>query len=365
MILKKALIIQNKFVGDVLVASILADHLKKIYPEISVHFFCYDFISDILDGHPNIDVIHAFSEKEFKKKSCLYHFIRWVRKQKFDIILDPYAKLQSRLIVIFSGARYKVSYKKKLSSIIYNHTYRRPEKKYSNAGIAIEGIMLLINPFKKRNIPVNLRPRIFLSEEECQITKQKFIDNGIDFSKPILMLGVLGSGPSKTWPVEYMIALITHIQACHDVSILLNYAPNQLAKVQKLLRRLPSDDGIFKNLWGKGIREFARIMSHCDMLIANEGGSIHIAKSLDKPTFTIYPPFIMREHWGCFEDGLKFDGVHLKDVFPEIYKKKTREEIETYALDYASLLKPEIVIPAVDKFLYRNRPRQRAVKNIG
>jgi len=109
--MKKILIIQNKRIGDVLISSVIANNYKAKYPDSEVHLMAYDFTHGVIQNNPNIDKIISINEKELKKFKNLMKMISHVRKEKYDIIFDPYSKLQSRLICKFGGAKQTVGHK--------------------------------------------------------------------------------------------------------------------------------------------------------------------------------------------------------------------------------------------------------------
>ncbi len=90
--MKKILIIQNKRIGDVLIASVIANNFKRVYPDSEIHFMAYHFTLGVLEQNPNIDKVIAINEKELKKLPNLLKLIRQIRKEHYDIIFDPYSK---------------------------------------------------------------------------------------------------------------------------------------------------------------------------------------------------------------------------------------------------------------------------------
>ena len=95
-------------------------------------------------------------------------------------------------------------------------------------------------------------------------------------------------------------------------------------------------------------------MNKCSILVANEGGTVHIAKALDKPTFTIYSPYILKEHWASFEDGIKHTSVHLLEEKPDLYtavSKEERRNIEDNPTILYKQLTTELIIPKLKSFL--------------
>ena len=92
----KILIIQNKRIGDVLISSVIANNYKAKHPDSEVHLMAYDFTHGVIQNNPNIDKIVSINEKKLKKFGNLIKMIFQVRREKYDIIFDPYSKTQSR-----------------------------------------------------------------------------------------------------------------------------------------------------------------------------------------------------------------------------------------------------------------------------
>ena len=55
--MKKILVIQNKRIGDVLIASLIAANIKQIFPNSQVDYFVYDYTTGVIKNNPNIDKI--------------------------------------------------------------------------------------------------------------------------------------------------------------------------------------------------------------------------------------------------------------------------------------------------------------------
>src|SRR5690606_37364571 len=139
--MKKILVIQNKRIGDVLISSVIANNIKKVFPESHVTYFVYEYTVGVLENNSNIDRIISVKEKELKSYSKLLQTISKINKENYDIIFDPYSKLQSRLICLFSGAKYRIGLKrahKELKLPYYTHPVSFPEHRTKNCGKAIE-----------------------------------------------------------------------------------------------------------------------------------------------------------------------------------------------------------------------------------
>lgn len=353
--MKKALIIQNKYIGDVLTSSVIAENLKQIYPEIEVHFFCYNPAVSVLENNPFIDRIISFDEKKLKKISVLNQYANKIRQEKYDIVIDPYAKLQSRYISLKSNAPKRVSYDKPFFKYIYTDVIVKQElPSDQTCCTAIDNRVALAACLQEKPIKLALHPKIYLTEQEIQEGKQILENAKIDFSRKTLMIGILGSSVDKSWPMEDMARLINHIHKYYNFNILFNYIPSQQPIVDQIMSQLESTDKIYLEVMGKNVREFLKILYHCDAFVGNEGGGVNMSKALDVATFSIYSPHKFPTDWGCFEDGLKHVSVHFKDLDQQTADKYSEKQLFKRTNQLYKKLNFSYVRKEVDKFLQNN-----------
>lgn len=348
--MKKILVIQNKRIGDVLISSVIAENIKKVFPKSEVTYFVYDYTTGVLENNPFIDRVIAVKENELKKFPKLLQTISKIKKENYDIIFDPYSKFQSRLTCLLSGAEYRIGFKrikKKLRLPFYSHPVNYIPKHTMFCGKAIENrINLVHSVFPLTNSADE--PLIYLTEEE------KKYPHPNKENLPVIMLGVLGSTPQKSMPYNYVAALIDFITENYTVKILFNYAPHQKEEALKIYNLCKNKAQINLDIYEDSIRGFIKLMNQCDMLISNEGGSVHIAKALHKPTFTVYSPYIEKEDWSSFEDHLQHESIHLLEEKPELYTEFTREErkkIEENPSVMYNELTPELILQKLKPFL--------------
>ncbi|NRD19648.1 glycosyltransferase family 9 protein [Winogradskyella eckloniae] len=317
----KILVIQQKMIGDVLATSILFEAIKHKYPNAQLHYVINSHTLPVVENNPFIDTFHFFTPDHEKSKSLLFKFAKQLRKEKFDVVIDVYSQLSSNIISFLSKAKTKVSLDKGLNSIIYNYTFKNKTIANTNAGLAIENRLQLLKPLNINDLEV-VRPKIYLTEDEKNNAQQFLESHSIDLKKPIYMIGVLGSGNNKTYPFKYMANVIDTIALEQPESqILFNYIPKQEPDAKAILElcKPNTQQQIYFNVFGKSLRDFLAITSHCTAVIGNEGGAINMAKALYIPTFTMFSPWIKKEAWNMFDDHKKHVSVHLKDYAAHIY----------------------------------------------
>ncbi|MFB9053013.1 glycosyltransferase family 9 protein [Formosa undariae] len=337
----KVLIIQQKMIGDVLATSIMFEALKDKYPNAELHYVINSHTFPVVEHNPFIDYFHFFTPEHEKSKFELYKFAKYLSQEKFDIVIDVYSKISSKVITFLSHAKTKISIDKGRKSLIYNHTFKNKLTANTNAGLAIENRLQLLKPLDIDPLKI-VQPKIYLTEIEKNNAKQFLESNHIDLKKPLVMIGVLGSSNNKTYPFEYMAKVIDQIVLAEpECQILFNYIPKQESEAKAILNLCSESTKkhIYFSVFGKNLRDFLAITSHCNALIGNEGGAINMAKALNIPTFTIFSPWIKKEAWNMFDDGQKHVSVHLKDYLPKAYlnidhPKKLKSKASALYLDF-------------------------------
>lgn len=353
--MKKILVIQNKYIGDVLIASVIAQNIKRVYPDCHVTYLVYDYCAGVIENHPHIDDILTTNESWLKKSFNLVSLVREIRHKSFDIIFDPYSKFQSRLICLFSKAPIRVGFKKRKFAIslpYYTNKISQVEKKIRACGKSIEDrLALVLNVVDLKIEHVDDKPKIYLTDEE-----QKYESNL--FERPHVIIGILGSTPEKSLPKKYVVEIVNFLTFNYNFQIIFNYAPNQKALAQEIFEQCDNQEKISIDIYENSIRGFVKLMGKARLLIANEGGSVHIAKALNKPTFTIFSPYELKDHWASFDDGEFHASVHLFEEKPEIFPEMTRQnrrKIEANPEIYYNAFKPELVFPKLKVFLENHK----------
>ncbi len=347
----KILVIQQKMIGDVLTSSVICNNLKKALPNSIIHYMANENTLAVIEQNPSIDAIIIFKKEHRNNKLKFYRFLRSIKKEKYDVVIDAYGKLESNLVTLFSGAKTTIGWKKSYTRWIYTKTYDT-SKQQKDKNLAVNDRLLLIETFLKNEKEINLKPKIYLSEEEL-MTATNFLQKfGIPESKKIIMIGALGSSNVKTYPSAYMAELLDIIVAKTNSTLLFNYIPSQYDEAKAIFDHCTEQTKtqIKLDAFAPSLRSFLAILKYCDALIGNEGGAINMAKALNIPTFSIFSPWINKEAWHLFGDE-KNQAIHLKDLRPDLYDNLDRKQQKENASQLYLQFKPELVAKKLSAFL--------------
>jgi heptosyltransferase-2 len=308
-----------------------------------------------LEGNPNIDNVLLFQERHRKSKREFLNLTHEIRGVKYDLIIDAYSKLESWLIVLLSGAKRKISYKKLGRTFLYTDNVPFAEFPKTNLGLAIERRLSLLEPLDLK-IEVDTFPKLYVTDKENQDALALFEYHQLKKNRKTVMISLLGSENLKTYPLEYMAKVVDHIADNQDVNILFNYFPKQIkdAKIVFDACKPSTQEKIYFDLLGNDLRSFIAIMNNCDLIIGNDGGAINMAKALGKSSFIIFSPWIEKKIWATLEDGVHHISVHLNDFKPQLLASKTEKELKETALSLYKQFDPELFKDKIELFLKQN-----------
>lgn len=317
----KILVIQKKFMGDVLICSVVFELLKKKYPNAELHYLINKKFEPIIKNHQFIDKIIYFDG--------FWGTLKKIRTEKYSIIIDTYSKMETALFCRLSDAKTS-GYYKKYTSFLYTYPIKR-RKKAQNPLVTptIEHRIDLLSPF---GVEMQVQfPKIYLTEQEKK-EAENLIKQYTKEEKPLIMLSLFGSSDEKSYPIEYFGEILNTIKENSSAKILCNYLPTQKQKFEEWYHNLPSDlqEIIVKNFDTTNLRQYIAVVSQCKALIGNEGGSTNTSKALNIPTFSIFAPFISKTSWNWNDDEIKNTSVHpsdynlsdYKDFTPNLFKDK-------------------------------------------
>jgi ADP-heptose:LPS heptosyltransferase len=357
----KILVIQQKMIGDVLVSSIICNNLRLAYPNARIDYLVYESTTPVLEGNTSIDNIILFEKKHRDSKKELLNLALEIRSEKYDILIDAYSKLESWLLVLFSGAKRKISYKKKGRTFLYTDSVPFEALPKTNLGLAIERRISLLEPLDL-DIKIDPVPKLFVTDKEKQYAISLFEKHQLKKDRKTVMISLLGSEKLKTYPLEYMAKIVDTIADNRDVNILFNYFPKQMEEAKTIFNycKPSTQQKIYFDLLGNDLRGFIAIMNQCDAIIGNDGGAINMAKALKKPSFTIFSPWIEKKIWATFEDGVLNQSVHLKDFKPQLLSDKTEKELKQNAILLYKDFEPNLFEDKLKSFLIENSSNGKA-----
>lgn len=342
----KILIIRFRRIGDSVISSTLCTSLKKSIPDAEIHYVLNEGIAPLYKNHPDIDRVITFNNEDMSSFSKYTKKVYSVMKnENYDIIVDTRSTIKTMFFSLFSmKTPYRIGRHKWYNRIIQNYRVNNTfDGSADNAQITLD----LLNPLKKKyTIKKDPNFKLYYTSEEFDSYKTYMKDNGIDFSKPIIVCGVTTRIQGKAWNREKMKEVLARAIKKYDAQLVFNYGDATEKEYAIELQNLMNNDHhIFTKIEAKGLRELICLLANSNFFFGNEGGSRHISQALEIPSFAIYPPGVEMANW-LPNKSEKYNGIEISDII----KDSSKYENLTYD-EKLNLIDVENVWSELDKSL--------------
>lgn len=344
---KKILIIRFKAIGDALLGLPICGSLRKTYPDAQIDYLLYQHITPLFTNHPDIDNLITITPEERKKKLLYIKKILWLRKQKYDLVIDLINVPISAIMTYVTGAKYTLGFDKQRkrkhlykTAIFHKETGDTISKK-------LEILKGLPHPATEQR-----EWQIHIEDNERQQIKSKLSEHGVDFKRPVFFIAATSGTAKKSWPMEYMAEMLNYLRETYNAQLILNCVPGpELDFVNELIDSLDDKQDIFPDIQ-LSLRELAIAISVCDFFFGNDGGPSHMATGTSVPSLMVYSPIHEKENWLPLNNP-RHQGVDLKDGMgiTEEKRRSIRKEINTDVPKYYKTITPQIVINKLDKMI--------------
>lgn len=292
--MKKCLIIQTAFIGDVILSTSLIEKLKKTFPDLEIHFLLKKGNESLLKDHPQIDQLYVWDKSKNKYKN-MFSLIVDIRKHNFDLVVNVHRFGSSGLFSFLSKGVYKSGFSSNPFAFCYAKTVD-----YSNASNEHE---------IKRNQA--------LIEEitDSEPALPKLYPSKLDFIKVKKYIGdsFVCFAPASVWatkqlPIEKWIELANKLKS---KKIYLLGGKTDFDFVNTVIEK--SNHSNIENLCGKlSLLESAAIMSSSDMNYVNDSGPMHLSSAMNTPTTAFYCSTIPSFGFGPLSDDSKIIEIDSK-----------------------------------------------------
>lgn len=268
---QKILVIQNAFIGDVILATALVETLHHRFPEAEIDMMVKKGAHSVLAQHPFLGKLWIW-EKSRSKYRNLVSLAFSIRNANYDLVVNPHRFFSSGLITAISGARWTSGFQKNPLSFLYNEKHP-----HDFSGLhEIERNHQLIASITELSEP--LPPRLYPTKENYDSVARYVTDTYYCMAPASVWF-------TKMWPAHKWVELIQHLPKKQAIYLL--GGPDDEALCENIRQKSGSERVTV--LAGKlSLLESAALMKSARMNFVNDSGPMHLCSSLDAPTTAIY-----------------------------------------------------------------------------
>jgi len=277
---KKILIVLHGSIGDVTRAIPLANLVRRGFPSATITWSIERPALPLIEHHSAVDEIVLFDRERWR--ASLRPFLRQIRAQHFDLVLDLQRHLKSGLVSRWSGAAERVGF------------HRRDAKElnwlFNNRHIpaAANGTSKLNHYLKFAEFlgikPYPIEWKFSLLPDEEAAVEERLSEVGGRFAA----YAVGGRWESKRWFPDAAAESAAEVRRRHGLEIVLLGGKDDVAFAAEIERRAATR--VFNWAGKTTLREVIGILSRAELSVGPDSGLMHISAAVGTPVVSLWGP---------------------------------------------------------------------------
>ncbi len=273
------LLIQLRQLGDIILTTPCIRELKRAWPEARISFLCHPMGRLILEDNPYIDQLLTYDPKQAWYQE--WAFVRSLRAQRFDLVLDFMYNPRSALYARLSGAPRRLAFPSRRQSLFTDIVPQDPIVEY----IVLEKFRYLrhlgVKPLQGGlDLP-------WFAQHAAVVERWIAQEPLLKGTGPRVILAPTHRRPDRQWPLERYAAIADRLTREWGALVIWAWGPGEEEFVQGARRICQSPSLMAPKT---SFRELAALIANCDLFIGNSNGPSHVAVAVDTPSLQLHGP---------------------------------------------------------------------------
>lgn len=271
--MKKFLIIQTAFIGDVILATAVVEKLHQQYPDSEIDFVLRKGNEGLLLNHPFIKNVFIWDKKQNKTKN-LFSILKKVKAIKYDYAISIHRFASAGLLAALSGAKERIGFDKNPVSFLFT---KKIKHIIGDGRHEVERNQQLIESITNGTFA---KPKLYPAKQNFDTVEQYKKQEYVCIAPTSVWF-------TKQFPKEKWIELINALP--YEMIYLLG-AAGDYDFCDDLISKVNSEKQEHCiNLAGKlNFLESAALMRDAKMNYVNDSAPMHIASAMNAVTTAIY-----------------------------------------------------------------------------
>jgi len=275
---KKALIIQFKQIGDVLMSTPTIRALAASPEAWEVDLLTQSPANQVMEHNKHLRKILLYPSKA--KTKDLVTLIRNIRSEHYHVVIDFQGSPKSALIALLSGAPTRLGFPLRGRSIAYTQSIETPDDiRYSAAQKLYFLSQLGINS-------LDSKLEMEIAQDDRDQGKKILQELNVDFSKPLMSISPVSRRDYKVWPAKNFAEICDYLIERYEVQILFLWGPGEYEFVDAVRKEMKNQTLADYEI--PTLRETYALLELVDLHIGNDNGPMHFAIAAEKPTISIF-----------------------------------------------------------------------------
>ncbi|MFM1772941.1 MAG: hypothetical protein RLZZ71_2083 [Bacteroidota bacterium] len=264
----KFLIIQTAFIGDVVLATPMAEALAQL-DNAEIHFLVRNGNESLLENNPFIERVWIWNKQKNKLRN-LFHLGNEIRKEKFDCVINLQRFASTGFLTWRSGAEKRIGFEENPFSFCFSSKFKH---EVNNGLHEVNRNLELLREFVPGDFPPRLFPSVKNFEKVAEYKNQ-----------PYVCVAPSSVWFTKQWPKENFSYLVSELVKKYHVFLL--GAKSDFALCNEVIGKHNAN---CTNLCGQlNFLESAALMRDAAMNFVNDSAPMHFASAMNAPTTAFF-----------------------------------------------------------------------------
>ena len=302
----KILILKVQTIGDTLLTSPLMSNLKAYYPDAMIDVMVNEGTQQMLSLNTTVNRVFEYKRESqrglsnWKRLTSNIHFLKLIRRAKYDLLIDLDEGDRGALIARISGAKIKIGSSTITSQFLrdsYTHLLPKRDNRHT-VEINLDALKLLSIPVVDKQVC------IFWSQEDEALVSKKL--KNVD---QFVHIHPFSKGWFKDVDIQTTAKIIDYCEQKLDVRVVITAAPNsrELERLQDILKLCESSP---LNLGGDlTLKQIAALNQKASLFVGVDTAIMHISAANDIPTLAFFGP-TAPDTWGPWDNQLGCADYH-------------------------------------------------------
>jgi len=270
--MKKILLIQTAFIGDVILATALIEKLHQQIPNAKIDLLVRKGNESLVKGHPILNKILIWSKGE-NKYGNLFSILKEIRQERYDEVINCQRFFSTGFLTAFSKGKNKIGFDKNPLSVFFSKKIKHQIGEGDKNLHEVQRNHQLIEHLTDSQPAL---PKLYPSEEDFEKAKQE---------EDYICIAPTSVWFTKQLPAEKWIDLISRLRV--EQTIFLLGAPNDKEACEKIKTAAQHPKVI--NLAGElSLLQSAALMHDAKMNYVNDSAPLHLASAMNAPVTAVF-----------------------------------------------------------------------------
>jgi heptosyltransferase-2 len=285
--MKKILVIQTAFIGDVVLATSLIENLHQQFPEVKIDILVRKGNESLFQSHPFLNQVLVWDKKNNKYQNWVGLLFK-IRSSQYDLVLNAQRFAATGAWTAFSKAKIKIGFDKNPFSFLFTHSVLHQFSEKGQHEID-RNHQLLSSLFLTKVAMPKLYPT---ASDELAVSSYQ--------QTPYLCIAPASVWFTKQFSIEKWVDLINEIPFKGPIYLIGGPGDKLLCDqiLQKINRKL------VVNLAGRlSFLASAALQKKAVLNYVNDSAPMHFASAVNAPVVAVYCSTLPNFGFGPLSDG--------------------------------------------------------------